>query len=282
MRATRAPNALDRNREPSCGRETDWSSAAIPSNRALEGRGRLRRGLDDDLAIALAADLELGEELADVAHAGSGRRVGSGRDRLGIEPGPVRRAARRATAAAGRAGRGAATWSSDSSAASSSGSNGSATSSSSRTSAASASTPSAGVRSAADGRERRGVVDLLDPRQERARLLELDRVAVAVEEPLEERLLRADQAGDPRLDPLLADEVVDVDRLLLAEAVDPPDPLFEDGRVPGQLEVDHAVRGVLEVQPDAAGVAGEEQAEVAGRRGTRRCSGSAASVPRPR
>ena len=114
---------------------------------------------------------------------------------------------------------------------------------------------------AAAGGERGGVVELLDPGQERARLLELDRVALAVEEALEERLLRADEAGDPRLDPLLADEVVDVDRLLLAEPVDPADPLLEDGRVPGQLQVDHAVRGVLEVEPDAAGVAGEEDAE---------------------
>ena len=98
-------------------------------------------------------------------------------------------------------------------------------------------------------------------RQEARRLAELDRVAVAVEEALEERLLRADQGGDPRFDALLADEVVDVDRQLLAEAVDAADPLFEHGRVPGELEVDHAVGGVLEVEPDAAGVAGEEDAK---------------------
>ena len=137
----------------------------------------------------------------------------------------------------------------------------------------------------ADGRgggQGRGVVELLDPRQERPGLVELDRVAVAVEEALEERLLGADQVGDPRLDALLADQVVDVDRLLLAEPVDPADPLLEHGRVPGELEVDHAVGGALEVEPDAAGVAGEEDAEARGRRGTRRCSGSAASAPRRR
>ena len=154
-----------------------------------------------------------------------------------------------------------AAWSFDSSAASISSSNGSVTSSSSRVSAGRhPRRPRLPVDATASTGGR--VVDLLDLAPGSADdLLELDRVALAVEESLEERLLRPDQAGDPRLDPLLADEVVDVDRLLLAEPVDPADPLLEDGRVPGQLEVDHAVRGVLEVQADAAGIAGEEHAE---------------------
>ena len=62
--------------------------------------------------------------------------------------------------------------------------------------------------------------------------------------------------------PCSRDQVVDVDGQLLAEPVDPADPLFEDGGVPWELDVDDAVRGVLEVKPDAAGIAGEEDAEV--------------------
>ena len=80
--------------------------------------------------------------------------------------------------------------------------------------------------------------------------------------PLKKACLVPTRPAILRLDPDLADEVVDVDGLLLAEAVDPPDPLLEDGGIPGELQVDHAVGGVLEVEADAAGVAGEEEAVV--------------------
>jgi hypothetical protein len=97
--------------------------------------------------------------------------------------------------------------------------------------------------------ESRWINELLNPRHEGARLLELDGVAITVEQSLEELLLGADKAGNPRLDALFADEVEDIDRLVLTQAVDPPDALLEDGRVPGQLEVDDAIRSALEVRP---------------------------------
>ena len=156
---------------------------------------------------------------------------------------------------------GEAAWSRDSSAASISSSNGSTTSSS-RLASVEVGILVGLVAGRGDGLERGRLVQLLNLRQEVRRLPELDRVAVAVEEALEERLLRADQGGDPRFDSLLADEVVDVDRQLLAQAVDAADPLLEHGRVPGELEVDHAVGGALQVEPDAAGIAGEEHAKV--------------------
>src|SRR5208282_4858836 len=106
-----------------------------------------------------------------------------------------------------------------------------------------------------------GVIELPDAGEERPGLVEFDGIAVAVEEALEERLLVAHEVGDPRLDSLLANEIVDVDGLLLPQPVNPADPLLEDGRVPGELEVDHAVGGALEIQPDAPGVAGEEDSE---------------------
>ena len=50
----------------SSGLATDWSRAAIPSNRALERPGGFGRGLDHDLpGRRLATDLELREQLAD-------------------------------------------------------------------------------------------------------------------------------------------------------------------------------------------------------------------------
>ncbi len=119
-----------------------------------------------------------------------------------------------------------------------------------------------GIAGGGDAVECRRLVELLDLRQEARRLLELNRVALAVEEAFEERLFGSDDRCDAGFDALLADQVVDVDRQLLAQAVDPADPLLEHGRVPGELEVDHAVGGALQVQADSAGIAGEEDAEV--------------------
>ena len=78
-----------------------------------------------------------------------------------------------------------------------------------------------------------GVIELSDAGKERPGLVELHGIAVAVEEALEERLLVAHEVGDPRLDSLLANEIVDVDGLRLPQPVNPADPLLEDGRVPG-------------------------------------------------
>ena len=63
---------------------------------------------------------------------------------------------------------------------------------------------------------------------------------------------------DACLDAVLSHKVVDVDGLGLADAVDAGDALFQDGEVPGQLQVDAAGRGPLEVEAHAAGVGGEE------------------------
>jgi hypothetical protein len=69
-------------------------------------------------------------------------------------------------------------------------------------------------------------------------------------------MLRPHEVGDARLDAGLADKVVDVDRAVLAEAVDATDPLLEDGRVPRTLDVDTGARGALQVQaPPPASVA---------------------------
>ena len=106
------------------------------------------------------------------------------------------------------------------------------------------------------------VVEFLDFRQEIRRLLELNRVALAVEKALEECLFRSDQRGDAGFDALLADQVIDVDRQLLAKAVDTPDSLFEHRGIPWELDVDNAVGGALKVQTDAACVAGEQDAQV--------------------
>ena len=55
-----------------------------------------------------------------------------------------------------------------------------------------------------------GIVELLNLREEARRLFELNRVTVAVEQALEECLFRADRAGDPGFDALLADQIVNV------------------------------------------------------------------------
>ena len=49
------------------GWPTDWSKAAIPSNKRTQRRRGLGRCLDHDLPAWFAADLELREELADCA-----------------------------------------------------------------------------------------------------------------------------------------------------------------------------------------------------------------------
>ena len=131
--------------------ESDWSRAAMPSNRAPRVDGGLGRGLDDDVAARLAADLELREEVADARRrrrrglpsvASARGRLGAGRLGLGAA-GVGSTATAEPTAAAARAsprpspsatGRGRAGESSASSAASISSSNGSATSSSRSTS----------------------------------------------------------------------------------------------------------------------------------------------------
>ena len=241
---------------------TDWSSAAIPSNRAPS--------VDAASAGASITTLPLGSRRTwsceknsrtspddGIAATAEVASVAPSNDR------EVPRLKRHSGPAAAVAVRDRATtaWSRDSSAASISSSNGSATSSS-RLRVGEVGILVGHVAGRCDGLDGGRLVELLNLGQEVRRLPELDRVAVAVEQPLEERLLRADQGGDPRLDALLADQVVDVDRQLLAEAVDAADPLFEDGRVPGKLEVDHAVGRALEVQADAAGIAGEEHAEV--------------------
>ena len=43
----------------------------------------------------------------------------------------------------------------------------------------------------------------------------------------------------------------------LPDTVDPPDALIEPGRIPGQLEVEHAVRS-LQIEPCSPGVGGQK------------------------
>src|SRR5712691_8506865 len=78
-------------------------------------------------------------------------------------------------------------------------------------SASAASTPRAGARS------RAGATIRFDPGEEAPRTLERHLVARSVEQPHEEGLLRPHEVRDPRLDAGLADQVVDVDRAILAE-----------------------------------------------------------------
>jgi hypothetical protein len=70
------------------------------------------------------------------------------------------------------------------------------------------------------------------------------------------------EPGDPVLDPAGRDQVVDVDRLGLAEAEDPADALLEHRRVPREVEVDAAACGALEVEADATRVGREQDTRV--------------------
>jgi len=87
---------------------------------------------------------------------------------------------------------------------------------------------------------------------------EFHAVRAAVEHPLEQFGLELNPGENPLFDAVFGDEVDDIDApALLADAVDPPDALVEFGRVPGQLEIDHAVGG-LQVQSGTAGVRGQK------------------------
>ena len=100
------------------------------------------------------------------------------------------------------------------------------------------------------GLDRFGFKKLLDFCQEVRRLVELNGVALAVEKALEECLLGPDERGDTGFDALFRDQVVNVDGQFLADPVDAADSLFEDRWIPWELDVDDAVRGVLEIEPD--------------------------------
>jgi len=55
-------------------------------------------------------------------------------------------------------------------------------------------------------------------------------------------------------------KVKDMDRSRLADAVDPPNALFESHRVPRQLQIDDAPAARLKIQPFACGVRGKKDA----------------------
>jgi hypothetical protein len=83
---------------------------------------------------------------------------------------------------------------------------------------------------------------------------EFDHVAFAVQHALEQLGFELNTGQDFFFDTLLGDEVDDVDALaLLAYPADPAGALVEAGRVPGQFEVDDAVR-CLQVETGAAGI----------------------------
>src|SRR5207247_4491033 len=92
------------------------------------------------------------------------------------------------------------------------------------------------------GRERRRD-DALDAGEEASGTLECHLVGRAVEESGEQRLLGPDDVRDSRLDPRFADQVIDVNRTALPEAVDSTNALLEHGGIPGQLDVDAGARG---------------------------------------
>jgi hypothetical protein len=50
-------------------------------------------------------------------------------------------------------------------------------------------------------------------------------------------------------------QIVDINRPLLSQAMDAPDALLEHGGIPGQLQVDARVGGLLQIQPHAARIA---------------------------
>ena len=65
----------------------------------------------------------------------------------------------------------------------------------------------------------------------------------------------------PLLDGALGDEVDNVDSVALAMAVGAGDALFQHGRIPGQVEVDHQAGG-LQVESHSAGVGREKDTDV--------------------
>ena len=79
------------------------------------------------------------------------------------------------------------------------------------------------------GRDRRRD-DALDAGEKASGTLEGHLVGRPIEQSGEERLLGPDEIRDPRLDPRLAHQVVDVNRAALSEAVDPADSLLEHRR----------------------------------------------------
>ena len=109
--------------------------------------------------------------------------------------------------------------------------------------------------------DRLGFVEFLNFRQEIRRLVELNRVALTIEKAFEERLLRSNQSGDAGFDAVFRHEVIDVDGQFLADSVNPADSLFEHCGIPWELDVDDAIGSVLEVEPDRAGITGEEDAK---------------------
>src|SRR5207247_10620922 len=96
--------------------------------------------------------------------------------------------------------------------------------------------------------------DAIDARDTTCRTLEGHLVGRSIEQPGEERLLGPDEIRDPRLDPGLAHQVINVNRATLSKAVDPADALLEHRRVPRKLDVDTGARGTLQVETDAAGI----------------------------
>ena len=91
----------------------------------------------------------------------------------------------------------------------------------------------------------------------------------AVQHAREQRLLELEHLQHAFLDGALGHEVDHPHRLLLPQPMHPADALLQHRRVPGQIHVDHHV-GVLQVQPDAAGVGGQKQPGTSGRRGSGR------------
>src|SRR5262249_32755499 len=98
---------------------------------------------------------------------------------------------------------------------------------------------------------------------ERTLVLEVaeDEVELADDE-LEEVHATVEHVEDPLLGRPAGAEVDDLDRMLLADPVDPPDALFEEHRIPGKVEVDEPV-AELEVLALAADLGADEHARVA-------------------
>ena len=84
-----------------------------------------------------------------------------------------------------------------------------------------------------------------------------DVFSTLVKGPCEEGFLEFKEVQDTLFDGCLGDKVNDPHRTPLAEAMNAPDALFQDGRVPGDIHVDNH-GAALEVQTHTTGVGGEK------------------------
>ena len=91
------------------------------------------------------------------------------------------------------------------------------------------------------------------------RALDLRQLRLHARERLAEEPERLEQAHGVRADAARRTEVDDLDRQAAADAIEPPDALFDDRRFPRQVEQDEPT-AELEVAPFAAGLGRDEQA----------------------